>query len=307
MKEHPLQFSPAKRFACCLALASLSLAIASIGSPAHAQTTPNFGPNVYIFDPSTSGATISNTLNSLSKEGQFSTNRYAVLFKPGTYNGVSSEVGYYESVAGLGTTPDAVTLNGGGVYSDQTDSNGNITTNFWRSVENMKIVPPVDPNSNPATYTNRWGVSQGAPFRRMHIASGSLELTNAYCGYASGGFISDSVIDQKIESCSQQQWYTRNSSMGSWTGSVWNMVFSGDLGAPAQSFPTPPYTTLPNTPVSREKPFLYIDSGGNWNVFVPGLRTNSSGTTWSSGGSLGPGYSVAISNFFYRHAFKHRR
>ncbi|MCU1314114.1 MAG: hypothetical protein JWM54_1871, partial [Acidobacteriaceae bacterium] len=129
------------------------------------------------------------------------------------------------------------------------------------------------------------------------IASGDLELTNASCGYASGGFISDSVVDGKIESCSQQQWYTRNSSMGSWTGSVWNMVFSGDLGAPSQSFPNPPYTTLTDTPVSREKPFLYIDNSGNYNVFVPTVRTNSAGTTWSGGG-LGQGYSVPISNFF---------
>ena len=31
---------------------------------------------------------------------------------------------------------------------------------------------------------------------------------------------------------------------GSWTGSNWNMVFVGDTHAPAQSFPSPPYTTV---------------------------------------------------------------
>ena len=40
---------------------------------------------------------------------------------------------------------------------------------------------------------------------------------------------------------------------------VWNQVFSGVEGAPAQSFPDPPYTTLPTTSVSRERPFLYLD------------------------------------------------
>ncbi len=74
------------------------------------------------------------------------------------------------------------------------------------------------------------------------------------------------------------------------------MVFSGVIGAPAQSFPNPPYTTLSATPVSRERPFLYINSSGNYNVFVPTLRTNSTGTSWAGG--MGPGYSVSINNFF---------
>ncbi len=287
--------SPAKLFRATLALTVVFSGAALLRTQAVAQTTPNFGPNVVIFDPSMSGASISSTLSAAAGEAQFSTNRHAFLFKPGTYNGVSSEVGFYESIAGLGTTPDAVTLNGGGVYSDQVDASGNITTNFWRSVENMRVNPPLD--SNGTTRTNRWGVSQGAAFRRMHIGGGDLELTNSRCGFASGGFISDAVVDGKIESCSQQQWYTRNSSMASWTGNVWNMVFSGDIGAPAQHFPNPSYTNLSNTPVSREKPFLYIDSSGNYNVFVPTLRTNSVGTTWSGGG-LGVGFSMPISSFY---------
>jgi len=45
------------------------------------------------------------------------------------------------------------------------------------------------------------------------------------------------------------------------------MVFSGVTGAPAQSFPTPPMTTLGTTPVSRDVPYLYIDSSGNYHVF----------------------------------------
>jgi hypothetical protein len=259
-----------------------------------AQNNTIFGPNVYVFAPSDSVSSINSTLNTLNANTQFSTNRYAVLFAPGTYTGVEAEVGYYESVAGLGETPTATTISNGYLTSNQTDSNGNLTTNFWRSIENISInaIPSGD------TYL-QWGVSQGAAFRRMYV-NGSVELTNTDCGEASGGFISDSQITGTIQSCSQQQWYTRNSSIGSWSGNLWNMVFSGVVGAPPQSNPfgsTDSYTTLATTPVSREKPFLYMDSSGNYWVFSPALRTNSSGTSWSGGG-LGTGTSLAIGTFY---------
>ena len=98
-----------------------------------------------------------------------------------------------------------------------------------------------------------------------------------------------------MSSVSQQQWYS-HSNFGSWSGSVWNMVFSGVNGAPAQSFPTPPMTTLGTTPVSRDVPYLYIDSGGSYHVFEPSLRTNASGPSWASGTT--PGTSVPMSQFF---------
>ncbi len=75
------------------------------------------------------------------------------------------------------------------------------------------------------------------------------------------------------------------------------MVFSGVSGAPTPNYPTGnSYTVLANTPVSREKPFLYVDSNSNYFVFSPGLKTNSSGVSWSGG--LGSGTSLAISTFF---------
>jgi Malectin domain/Fibronectin type III domain len=271
-------------FFCLMVLVLLSWA-----SPALAQNNTIFGPNVYVFTPGDSVSSINTALNTLNANTQFSTNRYAVFFEPGTYTGVESEVGYYESVAGLGETPSAVTISGGYLTSNQTDSNGNLTTNFWRSLENMYITPP-------SGDVLQWGVSQGADFRRMYV-NASMELTNTNCGEASGGFISDTVVTGQINSCSQQQWYTRNSSIGSWTGGVWNMVFSGVSGAPTPNYPTNSYTVLATTPVSREKPFLYMDGSGNYWVFSPALRTNSSGTSWSGGG-LGTGTSLAISTFF---------
>jgi hypothetical protein len=254
-----------------------------------------FGPNVYVFDPTVSGSVINSDIASISNpsvsSGQFSSSRAAVLFKPGTYSGVSQEVGFYTSIAGLGLTPDSTVLNGGGLYLDVTDSNGNLTTNFWRSMENLRI-------NVPSGETETWGVSQGASLRRVHIAGG-LELTNQSCGEASGGFIADTTVDNVINACSQQQWYTRNSAMASFTDNVWNFVFSGDTftsTAPSNTFPR--NTILSTTPVVREKPFLYIDSSGNYNVFVPTVKTSSSGVDWTANSGLGTGYSDAISTFY---------
>jgi hypothetical protein len=235
------------------------------------------------------------TLTSLSNEDQFSANRYAVLFKPGAYN-VEAPVGYYESIAGLGESPNGVTITGFLTPNFGTTFPGaNVTTIFWRSMENMSFDPAQNTAQSAAPNTLQWGVSQAAPLRRVQI-NGSLELTDSFCGNASGGFISDSVVTGSVNPCSQQQWYTRDSSLGSWTGGVWNMVFSGVEGAPAQSFPAPPETVLPTTPVSREKPFLYMDAKGNYDVFAPGVKRNSSGTTWAGGKSAGR--SIPISQFF---------
>jgi len=278
-----------------LSLSAVVLATVVGGGVASAQNNTIFGPNVYVFTTSDSVSSINSTLNTLNVNTQFSTNRYAVLFSPGTYSGVEAEVGYYESVAGLGETPSAVHITNGYLNSNQTDSNGNLTTNFWRSLENMQI-------SVPSGTTLQWGVSQGADFRRIYVdGSKGLELTNTSCGEASGGFISDSEITGKLNACSQQQWYTRNSSIGSFSGNVWNFVFSGVSGAPAQSNPfgngANANTVLADTPVSREKPYLYVDSNNNYNVFVPTVRSNWTGTDWSANGGLGTGYSVSINTF----------
>jgi hypothetical protein len=74
------------------------------------------------------------------------------------------------------------------------------------------------------------------------------------------------------------------------------MVFSGVTGAPAQHFPNPSYTVLDNSPVTREKPYLYVDAAGNYNVLVPNSRQNSRGTTWAGGAT--PGTSIPLSQFF---------
>ncbi|MFB7948853.1 hypothetical protein ACFC6L_28505 [Kitasatospora phosalacinea] len=255
--------------------------------------TPNFGPNVHIYDPSMSSATIQSQLDAHfnqmkdTQSAQFSENRVADLFKPGTYN-VNDNVGFYTSVAGLGQNPDDVTINGNiTVDAFNASDAGNATQNFWRSAENLAI--------NPGGGTNRWAVAQAAPFRRIDV-HGNLALYPASYGWASGGYIADSKVTGQAASISQQQWYTRDSSLGSWDGGVWNMVFSGVQGAPATTFPNPPETTLATTPVSRDVPYLYVDGAGKYRVFLPSLRTNATGPSWASGST--PGSSLPMSRFY---------
>jgi F5/8 type C domain len=251
----------------------------------------DLGPNVKVFDPSMSGSSIQSQLDSVfsqQESNQFGSQRYALLFKPGSYN-VNANIGFYTSIAGLGRNVDDVNINGS-VNVDAGWFGGNATQNFWRSAENLSVTP--------SGGQDRWAVAQAAPFRRMHIR-GDLRLEPSGYGWASGGYIADSKIDGSVLPYSQQQWFTRDSQIGGWGNGVWNMVFSGVAGAPAQSFPNPPYTVVSNSPVTREKPYLYVDSSNNYNVLVPNLRTNSRGTTWASGST--PGTSIPLSQFYVAH------
>ncbi|MBH5132848.1 coagulation factor 5/8 type domain-containing protein [Streptomyces sp. HB-N217] len=261
----------------------------AVDSPDGPRALPgggDLGPNVIVFDPST--ANIQGRLDEIFKQqesAQFGTGRYALLFKPGTYHGLNAQLGFYTSIAGLGLSPDDTTINGD-VTVDAGWFDGNATQNFWRSAENLALVP--------VSGTNRWAVSQAAPFRRMHVRGG-LNLAPDGYGWASGGYIADSRIDGTVGPYSQQQWYTRDSSVGGWLNAVWNMVFSGVEGAPAQSFPEPPYTTLQTTPVSREKPFLYLE-GDEYRVFLPEKRTDARGVSWGNGTPRGT--SLPLSGFY---------
>ncbi|MFC9842871.1 coagulation factor 5/8 type domain-containing protein [Streptomyces sp. NPDC127595] len=275
------------RFALALAvLAGTGTAAFALQSAGAAAAEPDLGPNVQIFDPSMSSSDIQGKLDSVFSQqetNQFGEARQALLFKPGSYD-VDANVGFYTQVAGLGLSPDDVTINGA-VHAEADWFQGNATQNFWRSAENLAV--------NPTGGADRWAVSQAAPYRRIHL-KGDLQLDDG--GWSSGGLLADTKVDGQVKSGSQQQWLSRNSEWGSWSGSNWNMVYVGDQNAPANSFPSPPYTTVDQTPVSREKPFLYIDDQGAYKVFVPALRKDSSGTSWSSG--TPDGTSITLDDFF---------
>jgi hypothetical protein len=286
------------------------------GTAAAPATGGSLGPNVYVFTPSESVSTIVSTVNGIANaqvSNQFGTARYELLFEPGTYGTAADPlvftVGYYESVAGLGQTPGQVVINGainsynqctGGV---QTECDA--TDNFWRSISNLTI--------NVAGMTgcfageDVWAVSQAAPLRSVDI-NGDVTLMD-YCDgspdYASGGFIANSTFaGGTITNGSQQQFFTRDSDIDSWGNGVWNQVFCGDPGAPAQSFSadsgdsggTEPYTTLSTCPRTQDPPYLYTNSAGAYSVYVPSAQSNSSGPTWANGTPAGS--SLAFSTFY---------
>ncbi|WP_224363062.1 hypothetical protein [Hyalangium versicolor] len=249
---------------------------------------PDFGPNVFVFDPTMPAATIQSHLDRIFQQqetNQFGDQRYAYFFKPGAYN-VDVRVGFYMNVFGLGQSPDSVTITGA-VRSKADWFQGNATQNFWRGTENLSIVPTKDSN------TEVWAVSQATTMRRIHV-KGNINLwDNAYQNaWSSGGFIADSKIDGTINSGTQQQFLTRNTILNNWVGQNWNMVFVGDTQAPSGTWPNQVYTVVATTPTIREKPYLFIDSAGKFAVMVPSLRTNSTGTTWSAGTTAGTVLSI---------------
>ncbi|HVZ82661.1 MAG TPA: hypothetical protein VG893_03225, partial [Terracidiphilus sp.] len=252
---------------------------------------PNLGPNVLLFDPSMPAQAMQQQIDkvyAIQQHSEFGSARYAILLLPGTYH-LDIPVGFYTQVIGLGATPDAVNIIGD-VHADASLPHNNATCTFWRGVEGFSVTP--------AGGTMQWAVSQAVPFRRMHVR-GNLVLHQQH-GWASGGWISDSLIDGNVDSGTQQQWISRNAEWGSWTGANWNMVFVGVPQAPRGEWPSPPYTKVERTPIVREKPFLEVDARGNWSVRLPALRRDSAGITWHGGST--PGQSIPLSRFYIAHA-----
>jgi hypothetical protein len=311
-----------------LALCVGGVTVPALAAPARAAVVPavraagepDFGPNVYVFTPSMPQSQIQATVNAIASQqvpNQFGTQRYALLFEPGTYGSAADpltfQVGYYTEVAGLGSAPGDVVINGTiDVYNQCfPNATGGGTScyaldNFWRSLSNLTI--NVAGQSGCQNDTDFWAVSQAAPMRRVVITGGNLSLMD-YCSagpqFASGGFIADSSFTGgTVINGSQQQFLVRNTDLDGWSNGVWNQVFSGDPGAPPQSFSatsglsggTQPYTTLGSSPVTQEEPFLTVDAAGRYSVFVPSLRHDSTGPSWAGGTTAGT--SIPIGRFF---------
>jgi hypothetical protein len=295
-----------------LVLVVLLLTARTGGSTASAASVlPAFGPNVIVFDPSMPVSQIQATIDAIHAQqvdAEMSTNRYALLFKPGVYGTATQplqlKVGYYTEVAGLGASPTDVTLNGKiEVYNRCLDNGGTSNclalVNFWRTLSNLSLSINALGQDGCRASANFWAVSQASSMRRLNIAGGNLSLMD-YCTagpqFASGGFIADSSLPFVING-SQQQWLTRNSRIAGWSNAVWNQVFAGVEGAPDEAgFPSPPYTTLDTTPVSREKPYLFVDAQGNYNVRVPSAQTDSRGISWAGG--MTAGRTIPLRDFF---------
>ena len=248
---------------------------------------PEFGPNVLIFDPAMPSQAIQKQIDavySTQEHNEFGQQRNALLFLPGNYS-VDVPVGFYTEVMGLGASPDATRI-AGNVHADANHEHNNATTTFWRAVEGLSI--------KPAGGTMQWAVSQAVSLRRMHVR-GDLVLHQNH-GWASGGWMSDSLVDGNVDSGSQQQWISRNCDWKSWTGANWNMVFVGVVHPPEGAWPSPPYTKVAHTPVVREKPFLQLNAAGEFSVRVPALHSDSFGITWRGGETAGQ--TIPIARFY---------
>ena len=269
---------------------------------------PDLGPNVTVYSPDTPVDQIEAELDALAdqqRDAEMSSVRRAVYFLPGEYgtadNPLQFDVGYYTEVAGLGASPTDVDINGSiEVYNRcLTADNCIALVNFWRTISNLSLqVNSLDDDGCRAS-ANFWAVSQAVSMRRLDISGANLSLMD-YCTagpqFASGGFIADSRLPFVV-SGSQQQWLTRNSEVAGWSNGVWNQVFSGVVGAPDDAgFPDPPYTTIDETPLSREKPYLYVDDEGRYNVRVPEAQSDTRGVSWADG--MTAGRSIPITDFF---------
>src|SRR4029450_10242491 len=148
---------------------------------------------------------------------QFGAQRYALLFKPGVYGSTAAplnfQVGYYTDVAGLGSSPTDVAVNGTIDVYNQCFGPGDCTAlvNFWRSLSNLTINVA---GKGGCQFGEFWATSQAAPMRRVQV-NGFMTLMD-YCSapsFASGGFIADSKLSDTVVNGSQQQYLVRNSSL----------------------------------------------------------------------------------------------
>ncbi|WP_372968427.1 hypothetical protein [Microbacterium sp.] len=255
-----------------------------------------FGDNMTFFSPTDNVSQVDSTVAAAAAKmfpfaAELSDERFAFAFKPGEYETKTMNVGYYTSIYGLGETPRDTTVPRIEIPSQPADS----LTNFWRSVENIGI-----DTGSPDTWIT-WATSQAAPARRLWV-NGHLHLDD-WGKAASGGYLADSVITGETGSWSQQQYILRNNDLErGWYNGGWNHVFVGNANAPTES---PDWaaaawnatTVEAETPVIREKPFLYLDDAGDYRVFVPALREDARGVSWSADGP-GEGASVSIDDFF---------
>ena len=286
-----------------------SLIAGCIISPTLASTSGDneiFGDKVIIFSPEDSPETVAAKMIEINDSlfgREMSPNRYAVLFRPGDYTAAGLiNVPFYVHIAGLGKSPYDVRISN--IHTPPHLRDGNGTCTFWRSAENFSI-------AGKATYdepeTFKWAVSQAAPLRRIH--SERVLRTQWENGWVSGGYAADCVFEAAAGSDHQQQWFYRNCRLdegrGDFREEKYNYCLQGvELGDKADfdsyygNSARDNVTFIPTTGIIREKPFLYIDDDGRFNVFRPALRLDSKGVSYSQT-DMGLGESIDLLDNFY--------
>lgn len=237
--------------------------------------TDLFGNNVFIFSPEDDPEKINEAIRFIENKqtpAHFTDDRYALFFKPGTYDSVNINVGFFTQAAGLGLRPTDTKINKI-TCTALWKPDGNINdglANFWRTAENLEIKEDA-----------LWAVSQASPMRRVKINK-NLFL-HEQNGYTSGGFLCDSLIKGFADHGPQQQWFTRNSQMDSVKTYGWNQVFMGSEieHKPEGSWPEIPVTLIDTVEEMQEKPFLIFDNEKGYGIFVPQKRVHSHGVSWN--------------------------
>ena len=245
-----------------------------------------FGKNVYVFSDKDAKEEVQKKVNQvfqMQESNQFGDERYALLFKPGTYDtSLNVQVGFYTQISGLGILPTDTNINK--LWVDASWMRMNATCNFWRSAENFSI-----------NEYCMWANSQAVSLRRVNSGDG-IVLSDGE-GWSSGGFMADCNFQGMVSSGSQQQYLCRNNQWTFWENGVWNMVFVGEdpSSIPSGQWPYAPYTSVNNTPKIQEKPYICYDEKNGYGIMVPQMRKDAQGTSWEKGVS-GTFYSL---NTFY--------
>ena len=267
-----------------------------------------FGPNVKMYSPADDRAAIAAEIKNIDDQlfhDQFSEKRYAEVFKPGDYRDAGKfNIPYYVQIMGLGQIPTDVKIYN--IECPPALDNNNATCNFWRAMENLSVLKNGDGN------WLLWSVSQAAPMRRIYTDR-FTDYDWRGEGWASGGFTADCYFADKVGTYSQQQWYTRNSHLDK--GDIsngnggWNIAYQGiTLGngvnanhfkdnweGKAQGSTWGFVSGEENTPVIREKPFLFLGDDGRYKLFRPALRRNAVGPSWTLN-NMGEGTTYDVVN-----------
>ncbi|MCW2982446.1 MAG: hypothetical protein JWR63_16 [Conexibacter sp.] len=296
-----------------------------------------FGANVTIFDPSMSVSAINAALSATPPAGG---GKRQFFFLPGTYgdpsvtpstattsNVIQAQVASGTVVAGLGTGPCDVVINGA-----LSINNGGLAIRPSQ-MSNLTINPI---QANVPAGGMLWYTSQTATLRRVNIL-GDLYVSqvtptagacqnpcdpitqglqiNLIFGVANGFVIANSVVTGKVinqdglnrpnveGNGGNSDIYFQQDDIGGYTGFGSDMVFNGTLGAPSDDFgpgSISPYaapghiTNVTRAPVIREAPWVYYD-GSQFQVFRPSAQFDVRGPNWSVAASQGA--SLPLSSF----------
>jgi hypothetical protein len=267
---------------------------------------PNWPSSVQIFGPSDTKSTITSAVNTAYQynggdprttcnNGQFSSQRYAFMFLPGTYNDLDVPIGYYTSVYGLGASPTYTKFDGGkGPFSEEgcADFTDGALCTFWRSAENFWTTTNSTMSNTGSGMV--WSVSQAAPLRNVKVDNDLIffeYMPQSCCaaGYASGGWGSGLQVGGKTSFGSQQQFIVRSSDLAANDNSdtaAWNGVFVATKGAPAHTCAgAPSVVNMPNVPAVAEKPYITSSDGKLFNLIKPPVQFNTDwGVPWTSTG-----------------------